>query len=62
MAGSLHLLATSFDESRLEPFARLLGDLSTGLPAETLLAGMEGLLFGLGVGGALDLVRRYRPD
>lgn len=62
MAGSLHLLAASFDQSRLEPFARLLGDLSTGLPTEMLLAGMEGLLFGLGVAGALDLYRRYRPD
>jgi DNA-binding winged helix-turn-helix (wHTH) protein len=61
MGGSLDLLAKSFAESRLqlESFGPLFGELHFGQATQAVLGGIEGLLFGSCVVGALALMRRF---
>ena len=60
LGGSLDLLARQFPESRfrLEPIAALLGEREFGPISQAVTGGIEGLLFGLGVAGAIVLVER----
>jgi len=60
MGGSLKLLAESFQESRLrlDTFASLFGGIPFGRVTEAALAGLEGLIFGACVAGALAWVQR----
>ncbi len=60
MGGSLAALAGSFRDSRLEldAIGQLAGEPIFGPAAQTIAAGLEGLLFGLGVTGAILLRRR----
>jgi DNA-binding winged helix-turn-helix (wHTH) protein len=60
LGGSLDLLARQFPDSRfrLEPIAALLGEREFGPVSQAVTSGIEGLLFGLGVAGAIVLVDR----
>ncbi|MDP1570056.1 MAG: molybdate ABC transporter substrate-binding protein [Vicinamibacterales bacterium] len=60
MGGSLALLARSFAGSRLnlDPLGRFFGEVHFGALTQIGLAGIEGLLFGGGVVGAIVLARR----
>ena len=62
MAGSLDVLAKAFAESRLEldSFGPLFGELHFGLATQVALTGLEGLLFGICVAGALA-IPGWRP-
>lgn len=62
MGGSLALLARSFDGSRLQldALGRLFGEGYFGHTSQMVLSGVEGLLFGSCVVGALLLARRGR--
>lgn len=62
MGGSLDLLARSFAESRLQldAFGPMFGELGFGLATQIALGGIEGLLFGVCVVGALGLMVRLR--
>lgn len=62
MGGSLDLLAQSFADSRLQldSLGPLFGELHFGLATQVTLAGIEGLLFGASVVGAITLFRRSR--
>jgi len=62
MGGSLDLLAGSFAESRLQldAFGPVFGELGFGLATQLALGGIEGLLFGMCVVGALSLMMRLR--
>lgn len=67
MGGSLHLLAQSFAESRLQldRFGSLFGELHFGQATQVALSGIEGLLFCSCVVGAIVLLRHLenrRPD
>lgn len=59
-AGSLDLLGRQFAESRLhmDGVARLLGETEFGVVSRTLTGGLEGLLFGACMIGAMWLARR----
>jgi hypothetical protein len=61
MGGSLDLLAKSFADSRLqlESFGPLFGELQFGQATQAVLGGIEGLLFGSCVVGALALMRHF---
>lgn len=61
MAGSLDVLATAFGESRLEldTFGPLFGEVRFGLATQVALTGLEGLLFGACVVGALAIAGRF---
>ncbi len=61
MGGSLALLARSFVDSRLnlDPLGRFFGEVRFGELTEIALGGIEGLLFGAGVAGAIVLVRSW---
>ena len=60
MGGSLELLARSFDGSRLQldALGRFFGEVHFGHTTQVVLGGIEGLLFGSCVVGALVLARR----
>ncbi len=60
MGGSLELLARSFEGSRLQldALARLFGEVHFGYTTQVVLGGIEGLLFGSCVAGALVLASR----
>lgn len=60
MAGSLDLLARQFPQSRLrvEGLGALVGESGFGPVSQIVLGGLEGLLFGAGVLGAMILARR----
>ena len=60
MGGSLELLARSFPGSslRLDPVGRLFGEPGFGPVSQLVTSGLEGLLFGACVGGAMILARR----
>lgn len=60
MGGSLRLLADSFQQSRLpsDSFLALYGDLQSGGAAESMLSGLEGLIFGACVAGAITWALR----
>jgi hypothetical protein len=65
MAGSLDLLVRHFPTSRLrlDPIGHLLGETSFGPTSLVVTAGLEGLLFGACVVGAMTLVARWlEPD
>jgi hypothetical protein len=62
-SGSLQAIARSFSGARigLAPLAQLLGDPDFGRATQSLLGGLEGLLFGAGTAGGMALaVRRTR--
>lgn len=63
LGGSLELLAQSFEGSqiRLDALSQLFGEGSFGLVTQMVLGGVEGLLFGAFLVGALGLSRRLRP-
>jgi DNA-binding winged helix-turn-helix (wHTH) protein len=63
MGGSLELLARSFDGSRLhlDALGRFFGEVHFGHTTQVVLGGVEGLLFGVCVVGALVLARRAWP-
>lgn len=60
MGGSLDLLARSFSESRLhvDALGRFVGEMHFGPTTQVVLGGLEGLLFGGGVAGALVVLHR----
>jgi hypothetical protein len=60
LGGSLDLLARQFPESRvrLEPIGAMLGENGFGPVSQAVSGGIEGLLFGLGVAGAIVLLER----
>lgn len=60
MGGSLHLLTTQFAGSNLNlaSLGSLYGDIDFSLLTESLLAAMEGFLFGLGIFAALTSLKR----
>jgi len=60
MAGSLDLLARQFPESRLrlDQIGTLFGEAGLGPVSQAVTGGLEGLLFGAGVVGAMALARR----
>lgn len=60
MAGSLDLLARQFPESRLrlDQISALFGEVGFGPFSLAVTGGLEGLLFGAGVVGAMALARR----
>lgn len=60
MAGSLDLLAGSFDGSQLQfdALGRYFGEVNFGLITQTVLSGFEGLLFGTCVVGSMIYLRR----
>jgi DNA-binding winged helix-turn-helix (wHTH) protein len=60
MGGSLDLLARSFAESRLhlDDLGQFFGELHFGPTTQAVLGGIEGLLFGSCLAGAVVLVRR----
>jgi len=60
MSGSLDILARSFTGSqlRLDAFGRFFGEPSFGIITQTVLAGIEGFLFGACVVGAIIYLRR----
>jgi DNA-binding winged helix-turn-helix (wHTH) protein len=62
MGGSLDLLAQSFAASRLQldRFGPLFGELHFGPATEAALGGVEGLLFGCCVVGALTMMHRLK--
>ncbi|MEZ4702521.1 MAG: transcriptional regulator [Rhodothermales bacterium] len=62
LGGSLDLLAKSFAESRLQldTIGRFFGDVRFGTTTQVILAGIEGLLFGGCVVGALVASRRAK--
>ena len=64
MGGSLDLLVKSFTESRLQldRFGPLFGEVHFGLTTQVVLGGVEGLLFGTCVVGALILVGRLERE
>lgn len=64
MGGSLELLARSFDGSRLQldALGRFFGEVHFGHTTQVMLGGLEGLLFGSCVAGALVLARRVWPQ
>ena len=64
MGGSLDLLAGSFPGSRLrlDPLGALFGEESFGPVTQTVTAGLEGLLFGVCVAGAMAFARRRSGD
>lgn len=61
MGGSLAALVGSFQGSQLQldSLGQLVGEPMFGPVAQTIAAGLEGLLFGVGVVGAILLRRRY---
>lgn len=63
MGGSLELLARSFAGSRLQldAFGRFFGELHFGYTTQVVMGGLEGLLFGSCVAGALVLALRAGP-
>ena len=60
MGGSLDLLAQNFPESRLrlDQIGLLLGERSFGSASQIVTGGLEGLLFGGGIVGAMIIARR----
>lgn len=62
MGGSLDLLAHSFAESRLQldSLGPLFGELHFGQATQAVLGGVEGLLFGSCVVGALAVMSRFQ--
>jgi hypothetical protein len=60
MAGSLDLLARHFAGSRLDldPIGRLFGESGFGPISQVVTGGLEGLVFGGCVAGAMILARR----
>jgi hypothetical protein len=60
LGGSLELLARQFPDSRFQlgPIGALLGEDGFGPMSQAVTAGIEGLLFGAGVAGAIVLVER----
>ena len=62
LGGSLDLLARRFPQSqlRLDPLGALVGDTGFGPVSHAVTAGLEGLLFGGCVVGAMALARRRR--
>lgn len=60
MGGSLELVARSFAGSRLQldALGRIVGDLQFGFTSQVILGGVEGLLFGACVVGAIVQARR----
>jgi hypothetical protein len=60
MGGSLDLLARSFPDSRLrlDPVGQLLGEKGFGLVSQIVTGGLEGLLFGACIVGAMLIARR----
>ena len=60
MGGSLDLLARSFADSRLQldTLGPFFGELHFGQATQMALGGFEGMLFGIGLIGALTLLRR----
>jgi hypothetical protein len=60
MAGSLDLLARQFPESRLrlDPIGGLFGESGFGPVSEIVISGLEGMLFGACLAGAMVLARR----
>lgn len=64
MAHSLASVAAAFDQSRLDmaPLGRLVGEPRFGEIARTVLASLEGALFGACVAAALLLARRHRTS
>ena len=63
LGGSLDLLARQFPDSRfrLEPIGALVGENGFGPISQAVTGGIEGLLFGLGVAGAIVLAERALP-
>ncbi|MFN3388852.1 MAG: transcriptional regulator, partial [Allosphingosinicella sp.] len=63
LGGSLELLARRFPESRLslDPIGALLGESGFGPISHAVTAGVEGLLFGACLVGAMVLARRSLP-
>lgn len=63
MGGSLELLARSFNGSRLQldALGRFFGEVHFGHTTQVVLGGIEGLLFGSCVAGALVLARHAWP-
>jgi DNA-binding winged helix-turn-helix (wHTH) protein len=62
LGGSLDLLARQFPDARfrLDPLAAMLGETSFGPVSAVVTGGLEGLLFGAGVAGAVLLATRAR--
>ena len=62
LGGSLDLLERQFPDSRfrLEPIGALLGENGFGPVSQAVTGGIEGLLFGIGVAGAIALAERVR--
>jgi DNA-binding winged helix-turn-helix (wHTH) protein len=60
MGGSLDLLARSFPDSRLrlDPLGRLFGESGFGPVSQIVTGGLEGMLFGACIVGAMALARR----
>ncbi|MCW9707279.1 winged helix-turn-helix domain-containing protein [Fodinibius salsisoli] len=60
MSGSLDLLTRSFTGShlRLDAFGRFFGEINFGLITQTVLAGVEGFLFGACVVGAIVYLKK----
>lgn len=60
LGGSLDLLERQFPDSRfrLEPIGALLGENGFGPVSQAVTGGIEGLLFGVGVAGAIVLAER----
>jgi len=62
MGGSLELIARSFSDSRLQldALGRFFGEVHFGLTSQVVLGGIEGLVFGICVVGAIVLSHRIR--
>jgi DNA-binding winged helix-turn-helix (wHTH) protein len=64
LGGSLELIAHSFPSSRLQLdiLGRFFGELHFGITTQVILGGIEGLLFGSCVVGAIVLAQKIRPS
>jgi DNA-binding winged helix-turn-helix (wHTH) protein len=63
-SGSLEIVARSFADSqmRMDPIAPFFGEVHFGRTTQIVLGAIEGLLFGAGMTGGLELAARARPD
>jgi hypothetical protein len=63
-SGSLELVARSFANSqmRMDPLATFFGEVRFGRTTQIILGVIEGLLFGAGMIGGMELVARSRAE
>jgi hypothetical protein len=63
-SGSLEIVARLFADSqmRMEPLAPFFGEVDFGQTTELILGAIEGLLFGAGVAGGIELFSRKRSE